>query len=88
MRLYVHIMYSQNPFFDLITEVHLSKFYSIIYSVGIVILAVYVFYLMLISYKALIVIRFLKKTYRYAIGSTFFVIIGSCSIMLVNGQAS
>ena len=48
----------------------------------------YVFYFMIIAYKALGVIRFLKKTYRYAIGSTIFVIIATSSIMLANGQAS
>ena len=63
-------------------------FYSITYCIGIVLLAFYVMYLTCITYKALNVIRFLKKTYRYAIGSTIFVMSISSALMLANGQAS
>ena len=85
MRLYLHIMYSQNPFFDLVTEQNLSMFYSMTYSFGIVLLSLYIIYLICITYKALNVIRFLKKSYRYAIGSTIFVMSVSSVLMLANG---
>lgn len=85
MRLFIYIKYSQDPFFDLVEERHLSAYYAILHSVGIVLLVVYVIYFFIILIKALKTIRRLKKTYRYSAGITIFIMSISGCLLIGNG---
>jgi hypothetical protein len=85
MRIYVYILYSQDPFFDKINGVHVNMAFKYLESAGIVIVMFYVVYFFMITYQALVTIRALKKSYRYAMGITIFVMAFSSSIMLQNG---
>ena len=50
MRLYMYVQYAQDPFFDSINGLHVNYAYGYIYSAGIVILGLFVFYFLMILY--------------------------------------
>ena len=85
MRLFVYIKYSQDPFFDRVQAQHLSNFYRILLSIGIILISCYSLYFGMITYRALKFIKNLKETYRYSIGTTIVVMSISTFIMVRNG---
>jgi hypothetical protein len=85
MRIFVYVKYAQDPFFDVVQAQHLSEFYRILWSIGIVYISLYSCYFGMITYRVLQFIRSLKDTYRYSIGLTILTMSISSAIMLRNG---
>lgn len=52
MRLFVYIKYAQDPFFSVVQTEHLSFFYSILTSVGVILVLIYLMYFSMIAYRA------------------------------------
>ena len=52
MRLFVYVKYAQDPFFSEVQAEHLSMFYDILKSIGIILILLYLMYFSMISYRA------------------------------------
>ena len=85
MRIYVYILYAQDPFFDDVTFVLLSDNYLKVKLLGALCIAAYAIYFSMITYKVLSTLKQLKKTYRFSIGVTAITMLISSVIMLENG---
>jgi hypothetical protein len=88
LKIFVFLKQSQDPFYDLIQTDHINSFYSYLYSAGIALFITYLVYFCFIFYGAVTTIKGLKKTYRFALGTTIFVMTVSFILMGVNGQVS
>ena len=89
MRLYVYISYSQDPFFELFLQAErFDGYFRYLQSFGLLVITLYLVYFVMILAKALVVIKTLKKTYRYSLALTMFTLATSLTLMYNNGQAS
>jgi hypothetical protein len=89
MRIYVYIRYSQDPFFEFLLAVeHMDTMYKYLQSFGITVITLYSVYFCMILSRAVIVIKNLKKSYRYSMVLTLFTMMVSMVLMYNNGQAS
>ena len=66
----------------------MSFFYSILKSIGAVLVLIYLLYFSMIAYRAFQTIKILKKTYQYSVGTTIFTMFMTAVLMTHNGQAS
>ena len=85
MRLYVYVKFAQDPFFDKLEAETFNKAYQILSSVGLCLVTAYTLYFGMIVYRAASIIKFLKKSFRFSIGTTLFVMALSSYLMIKNG---
>ena len=88
MRLYMFSQFTRNIFFNKQQARLDSDFYSFLSSITVFLLGIYIVYFILLAKKALDTIKHLNPSYRYAIGTTIFVMLLSAAILGNNGQAS
>lgn len=88
LRIYIYVLYSQDPFFDDVTVILLNDNYLKVKLLGALCIASYAVYFSMITYKVIGTLKQLKKTYRFSIGVTAVTMLVSSVLMLQNGQAS
>ena len=81
MRVFVYIQYAQDPFFESSYAARVDVLYKYLQAFGILVMTLYLIYFLMIFYRAIQVIRNLKKTYRYSLGLTMFSLTFTLAIM-------
>jgi len=88
LRIFVYVQFAQDPFFDGLTEHHVSNTYEWLHVFGVFLGTLYCLYFGVLAYAAVDIIRVQNDNYRYSTGATIFTMALSSILMICNGQVS